>query len=177
MLWLGRIVFGLGLRLVPQQAPIYLAIDETLVRRWGPHVPAVGMHRDAVQSSHGRDALNPGHKWVVVSLVVRRPYMNRPVALPILSALYTPPQQPKRNRTEPLYRRHRTVAELALVLVRLAVRWAPERRFIVAGDGAYATRTGWPGRCALSRLTGRCGASGPTSGNARWSSGTAGTGR
>jgi hypothetical protein len=139
MLHLARIVFGLALRLVPERAPIYLAVDETLVRRRGPNVPGVGMHRDAVQSSRGRTAVNPGHKWVVLSLVVSLPYMNRPVALPILSALYTPPERPKRNRATPLYRRHRTVCELALVLVRVAVRWAPQRRFIVAADGAYAT--------------------------------------
>lgn len=67
--------------------------------------------------------------------------MSRPVALPILSALYTPPRPPKRNRTRSLYRRHRTVAELALLLVRMVVRWAPGRRFIVAADGAYATHS------------------------------------
>jgi hypothetical protein len=139
MLWLGRIMFGLALRLVPQRGPIYLAIDETLVRRWGPYVPAVGMHRDPVQSSHGRNAVNPGHKWVTLSVLVRLPYVQRAMALPILSALYTPQEQPKRNRTERLYRRHRTVAELALIVVRLLVRWAPQRHFIVAADGSYAT--------------------------------------
>jgi len=139
MLALARILFALVLRLVPAQGAVCLAIDESLVRRWGPRVPAVGMHRDPVQSSHGRNAMSPGHKWVTLSVVVNLPYMQRPVALPILSALYTPLQQAKRNRTEPLYRRHRTVAELALLLVELVVRWAPERRFIVLADGAYAT--------------------------------------
>ena len=141
ILSLARVLFGLMLRLVPEDAPIYLAIDESLVRRWGPYVPAVGMHRDPVHSSHGRNAASPGHKWVVLSVVVRLPYMNRPVALPILSVLYTPPNRPKRNRTEPLYRRHRTVAQLALLLVRLVVRWAPQRGFIVVGDGTYATHS------------------------------------
>jgi len=139
MLWLARILFGLALRLAPEGAPTYLAIDQSLVRRWGPYVPAVGMHRDPVQSSHGRNAPSPGHKWVVLSVLVRLPDMSGPVALPILSALYTPPRPPKRNRTPSLYRRHRTVAELALLLVRLVVCWAPGRRFIVAADGAYAT--------------------------------------
>lgn len=139
MLPLSRILFALALRLVPEGAPLYLAVDESLVRRWGPYVPAVGMHRDPIRSSHGRNAPSPGHKWVVLSVVVRLPYMSGPVALPILSALYTPPHPPKRNRTRPLYRRHRTVAELALLLVQLVARWAPERRFIVAADGAYAT--------------------------------------
>ena len=139
MLTLSRILFALALRLLPEGASLYLAVDESLVRRWGPYVPAVGMHRDPLQSSHGRNEPSPGHRWVVLSLLLRLPYMSRPVALPILSALYTPPHPPKRNRTEPLYRRHRTVAELALLLVQLVARWAPQRRFIVAGDGAYAT--------------------------------------
>ena len=128
MLTMGRILFCLALRLTDPQEPLYLALDEHLVRRWGPYVPAVGLHRDPVRSSHGRNAPCPGHKWVVVSLLVRLPYMNRPVALPILSALYTPANRPKRNRTEPLYRRHRTVSELARLLVRLLVRWEPESR-------------------------------------------------
>lgn len=139
MLSLARILFGLILRLIPENAPIYLSIDESLVRRWGPYVPAVGMHRDPVRSSHGRNAPNPGHKWVVLSVVVGLSYMRRPVALPILCVLYTPPGVPKRNRRRHIYRRHRTVSELALLLVRILVRWAPQRRFIVTGDGAYAT--------------------------------------
>jgi len=138
-LLLARILFHLVLRLVPADAPLCLAIDESLVRRWGPCVPAVGMHRDGVRSSHGRNIVNPGHKWVVLSVLVKFAFMERHMALPILSALYTTPQPAKRNRTQPLYRRHRTGSELALLLVRLLVRWAPERHFIVVGDGAYAT--------------------------------------
>ena len=139
MLTLGRILFALALRLVPDGQPLCLALDDHLVRRWGPYVPAVGMHRDPVRSSHGRNAPSPGHRWVVLSLVVRLPCMSRPVALPILSALYSPPSVPRRNRRGPIYRRHRTACELALLLVRLLVRWAPRRRFIVTADGAYAT--------------------------------------
>lgn len=141
MLALARILFGLVLRLIPEDAPIYLSVDESLVRRWGPYVPAVGMHRDPVRSSRGRNAVNPGHKWVVLSVVIGLSYMNRPVALPILSALYTSPRAPKRNRRAPLYRKHRTVSELALLLVRILVRWAPGRRFVVTGDGSYATHS------------------------------------
>lgn len=139
MLEMARILFGLALRLAEEAEPVRLVVDEHLVRRWGPYVPAVGMHRDPVRSSHRRNAPSPGHKWVVLSVVVRLPFMGGPVALPLLSALYTPPSVPRRNRRGPLYRRHRTVGELALLLVRLLVRWAPARRFIVCADGAYAT--------------------------------------
>jgi len=141
MLELARILFGLVLSLVPEGDPVCLVVDEHLVRRWGPYVPAVGMHRDPVRSSHGRNAPSPGHKWVVLSVVLSLPFMGGPVALPLLSALYSPPSVPKRNRRGPLYRRHRTACELALLLVRLVVRWAPRRRFVVTGDGAYATHS------------------------------------
>ncbi len=78
MLHLARILFALALGLVPEGEPVHLAVDEHLVRRWGPYVPAVGMHRDPVRSSLGRNAPSPGHKWVVLSLVVSLPFMGRP---------------------------------------------------------------------------------------------------
>jgi hypothetical protein len=76
---------------------------------------------------------------VVVSLLVRLPFTQYAVALPILSALYGTRKQARRNRSKRPYRRHRTLQELALLLVRLLVRWAPGRRFRVLGDGGYAT--------------------------------------
>ena len=136
---LARILFTIILRLLPRRAPIMLAVDESLVRRYGPRVVGVGMHRDAVRSSHGYRVATPGHKWVVLSVLVRLPYVEHALALPILSALYSTRKQARRNRAKRLYRRHRTVPQLALLLVRMVVRWAPQRRFIVVGDAAYAT--------------------------------------
>lgn len=139
MLRLARKLFEWVVALVPPESVIELVVDESLVRRYGPRVVGVGMHRDAVRSSHGCHAVTPGHKWVVVSVVVRLPFMRRAVALPVLSALYTPARRARRNRSAALYRRHRTVTELALSLVRMVVRWAPGRRFRLIGDGTYGT--------------------------------------
>jgi len=136
---LARILFALILRLIPTDAVIELAVDESLVRRWGSRVVGVGMHRDPVRSSHGRNAVTPGHKWVVLSVLVRLPYIGRALALPLASVLYTTKKQARRNRAKGPYRRHRTVSELTLILVRMVVRWAPERRFRLIGDGTYAT--------------------------------------
>jgi len=61
------------------------------------------------------------------------------VALPLLSALYSTQKHARRNRQARPYRRHRTLQELALTLVRVLVRWAPQRRFRVLADGTYAT--------------------------------------
>ncbi len=139
LLVLARKLFELVVALVPPESVIELVVDESLVRRYGPRVVGIGMHRDAVRSSHGCHAVTPGHKWVVVSVVIRLPFMRRAVALPVLSALYTPARHARRNRSRALYRRHRTVGELALLLVRLVVRWAPGRRFRLIGDGTYGT--------------------------------------
>jgi len=136
---LARTLCRMALALVPSDVPILLVIDESLVRRYGPYVPAVGMHRDAVRSSRGRHQATPGHKWVVLGVVVRLPFMERPVALPVFSVLYTSAKLAKRNRRGPLHRRHRTVVELALLMVRWVVRWAPGRQFCLVGDGAYGT--------------------------------------
>jgi hypothetical protein len=133
--WLFRLILGL----VPKKAVIELATDDTLARRFGLHVVGIGMHRDAVASSRRRHAVSPGHKWVTLAVVVRLPFCVRPYALPVLSVLCEPRTPAKRNRAKPLYRAHRTPAELALLMVRIVVRWAPERRFRLLGDGGYAT--------------------------------------
>jgi len=136
---LGRTLMRLALALVPADSVLLLVVDESLVRRYGPFVPGVGMHRDSVRSSRSRNQVTPGHKWVTVGLVVRLPFMGRPVALPVFTVLYTAAKAAKRNRRGPWHRRHRTVPELALLMVRWVVRWAPERRIRQEGDGAYGT--------------------------------------
>jgi len=136
---LARLLFGLILEFVPKRAPIDLAADESLVRRYGPRVVGVGMHRDAVRSSHRRNAVSPGHKWVTLSVVVRLPFVKRALALPVLSLLYSTRKQARRNRAKRPYRKHRTPTELAVLMVRTVVRWAPGRRFRLIGDGTYGT--------------------------------------
>jgi hypothetical protein len=139
MLAMAQWLFRLILLLIPKKAVVELATDDTLARRFGLHVVGIGMHRDAVASSHGRHAVSPGHKWVSLAVVVRLPFCPRPFALPVLSVLYCTRKQAKRNRAKRLYRAHRTPPELALLMLRIVVRWAPERRFRLLGDGGYAT--------------------------------------
>lgn len=139
MLALARILFGLIVELLPEDVPVELVVDETLVRRYGPRVVGVGLHRDPVLSSRRRKVVSPGHKWVVLSVIVRLGSVRRALALPLLSVLYVTPKQAARNRAERPYRRHRTVNQLALLMVRVVVRWAPGRRFRLVGDGTYGT--------------------------------------
>jgi DDE superfamily endonuclease len=114
--------------------PVLLAGDETVTEHPGPHVFGKGRHRDAVRSSHSYTAYRWGHKWVVVSVLVKRPFARRPWALPILGALYRPPEWDHEHGT-----RHKTPAHFARLLLARLIRWFPQRHCIFVGDMGYGT--------------------------------------
>lgn len=76
---------------------------------------------------------------MTLAVVVRVPFMRRALALPLLSLLYSTRKHARRNRAKRPYRKHRTETELALLMVRIVARWAPQRHFRLIGDGKYAT--------------------------------------
>jgi hypothetical protein len=71
--------------LLAADAPITVAIDDTLFRRRGKKVHAAGWFHDG--SAAGKVKLGFGNNWVVVAIVVTLPFCSRPVALPVLAAL------------------------------------------------------------------------------------------
>jgi hypothetical protein len=127
------------LALVQDGEPIELVVDETLVRRYGPRVVGVAVHHDAARSSHGRHITTPGHKWVVLSVLVPLPFTNLALALPVHALLYTTKKHARRNREDRPYNHYRTVGELTRLMVAMLLRWAPERDFRLIGDGTYGT--------------------------------------
>lgn len=62
-----------------------------------------GPSPDAVRSSHSYTTFRYGHKWVVLSALVKFPFAKRAWALPVLAGLYLSPKE-----GEQLGRRHRT---------------------------------------------------------------------
>ncbi|MBK5930588.1 hypothetical protein [Halochromatium salexigens] len=50
----AQILLGLLLALLSPSLRIVMAIDETLKLRFGPHIRANGVYRDAVRSSRGK---------------------------------------------------------------------------------------------------------------------------
>jgi DDE superfamily endonuclease len=118
----------------PADAPIVLVGDDTVIAHPGPHVYGKARHRDPVRSSHAFTTWRYGHKWVVLAALVHFPFANRPWALPVLVALY---QSQKGDRNE--QHRHRTPAQHMVRLLRLMLRWFPDRRFVFVGDSAYGT--------------------------------------
>lgn len=120
-------------RLLPPDASIEIAIDETLERRWGPQIHKRGHYRDSALSSRKRSVSSPGLRWIVMAVVVPVPWSKQPWALPFLVVLATTP-----TGSEQLGLRHHTVGERAQQMVRLVHRWLPDRHVRVLGDTAYS---------------------------------------
>jgi len=113
---------------------VAVAGDDTVTEHKGQQVYGKGRHRDPVRSTQSYTAYRWGHKWVVLALLVPFPFAVRPWALPVLVALYRPEECNRR-----LGRRHKTPAELLRQLLLVLVRWFPDRHFVCAVDGNYAT--------------------------------------
>lgn len=116
------------------QGRIRLAGDDTVTEHPGRKVYGKARHRDPVRSSHSYTAWRWGHKWVVLAVLVPFPFSRRLWALPILVALYR-----SRQDNEQRGRRHKTPAQVLQLLLRLLLRWFPDRQFIFAGDQNYGS--------------------------------------
>jgi len=134
-LWpLGKVLADAILGWTDPHEPVLVAIDDTTAQHKGKRVYGKGCHHDAVRSSHSHVVWRWGHKWVVLAISVKFPFTARRWALPLLAALYRPEDL---NRSEG--RRHKTPAQLARQLVAVLIHWFPGRKFIVLGDGGYAS--------------------------------------
>jgi DDE superfamily endonuclease len=113
---------------------VTLVGDDTVTEHPGRKVYGKARHRDAVRSSHSYTAWRWGHKWVVLAVLVHFPFAQRPWALPVLVALYR-----SREDNEKRGRPHKTPAQVMQVLLRLLLRWFPDRSFRFAGDAGYGS--------------------------------------
>src|SRR5690349_16088353 len=131
---LAALLTRLVIRSFWPEGRIRLVGDDTVTEHPGRKVHGKARHRDAVRSSHSYTAWRWGHKWVVLAILVHFPCATRPWALPVLVALYRSPQDNQRRG-----RRHRTPAQLLQCLLRLLLRWFPDRQFLFAGDQNYGS--------------------------------------
>jgi hypothetical protein len=131
---LGCALTGFLLAHLLPEGTVVLVGDDTVDGHPGKKVYGKARHRDPVRSTHSHTAWRYGHKWVVLAVLVRFPFANRPWALPVLVDLYRCPEaNRRRNRT------HRTPAQLMCRLLRLVLLRFPDRHFIFVGDAGYGT--------------------------------------
>jgi hypothetical protein len=117
------------------RGPIELAGDDTVTEHPGAKVYGKGCHRDPVRSTHSFTAYRWGHKWVVLALLARFPFCRRRWALPLMVALYRPEQKGTDGVSK---RAHKTPVDLLGQMLRILIRWSPDRTFICSADGNYA---------------------------------------
>ena len=110
--------------LVPDGEPVVVAIDDTLFRRRGKKVWAAGWFHDG--SAAGPAQTGYGNNWVIAAIVVRLPFLNRPVAVPALAKLVI---------------KDTTSASrlwLARRMAQMIAQALPGKKIHVTGDAAYA---------------------------------------
>jgi hypothetical protein len=131
---LGKVLAAMILELIPPDKCVVVPVDDTSPQHKGNHVYGKGRHHDALRSTHSHVVWVWGHKWVTLAINVKFPFAKRPWALPVLCALYRPEEL---NRAEG--RRHKTTIRLAMQLIATLIHWFPQRKFILLGDGGYAS--------------------------------------
>src|SRR4030095_10419952 len=132
----GLVVAGLIVDLLlPVGAPLLVAVDDTLLRRSGRRLHGAAWHHDGAGPGRHRPAW--GHRWVVLGIVVRVPFVaHRPLCLPVLARLWQPGNPA------------RTPSALARELLEVLAGRFGDRQLQLVGDAAYATSAwrGLPGR-------------------------------
>lgn len=131
---LGRVLAAMILELIPADRAVVVPVDDTNPQHKGKHVYGKGCHHDACRSTHRHIVWVWGHKWVILAINIKFPFASRPWALPVLCALYRPEELNKQEG-----RRHKTPIRLAMQLVATLIHWFPDRKFVLVGDGGYAS--------------------------------------
>ncbi|MGH9114376.1 MAG: IS701 family transposase [Acidimicrobiales bacterium] len=109
--------------LVPDDAPIQLVVDDTLMPRTGRKVFGALWCHDG--SATGPKPIGFGNCFVVVGVVVALPFCRRPVCLPVFWALW---------------QKGESKVATARRLIDGLSRQYPDRPIHVVGDAAYASR-------------------------------------
>jgi hypothetical protein len=148
---LGHVLLRLALMFIPDDAPLVVAVDDTLNRKTGKRIWAAAMHHDPLRSTASRAAFSFGHNWVVLSIQLRLGFAPDKVwSLPILTRLYRrewrkrKPGRPRGERKAIGQARgseYRTRPQLAREMIALLASWLPERTMEVVGDSEYAGKS------------------------------------
>lgn len=113
---------------------ITLVVDEKLLRHKGPHVYGRGLYQDRRGATYQRRIYIYGHKWLVVSILVKFPWCSRPWALPIMAFFC-----PGKMAAERMHYVPHSLTHVCIFTLKLLHRWFPERHFKLIGDGVFAT--------------------------------------
>jgi len=112
---------------------VVIVPDDSIERRWGPHIRDRGIYRDPVRSSRGFFVKTSGRHWLSLAVVLPIPWAKRRWALPFLTIL-APSQRANAERG----RRHKPLTRWAIQAILQTRRWLPERAITIVGDSSFA---------------------------------------
>ena len=130
----SRVLLNLLLQQLDRgDGPLIFGIDETLERRQGPQISALGIYRDAVRSSRNHTVKASGLRWVTLMWLGHIPWAGRYWALPFLTVL-----SPSKRYYQQRGRRHKKLTDWARQMILQLRRWLPHRPLVLVGDNGYA---------------------------------------
>jgi DDE superfamily endonuclease len=112
---------------------VVFGLDDTIERRRGEQITAKGIYRDPVRSSHTPMVKASGLRWRACMVLVPLSGADRVWALPCLTVLC-----PSERFYAQRGRRHQPLTERAWQMIRLIVRWWPEREIAGVADSSFA---------------------------------------
>src|SRR5256714_13319132 len=112
---------------------VVLGLDDTIERRRGDHSAAKGIYRDPVRSSHAHFVKVSGLRWLACMVLAPLAWADRVWALPFLTALC-----PSERFYAQRGRRHQPLPERAWQMIRLLVRWLPDREVVCVAESSFA---------------------------------------
>src|SRR3954451_486376 len=115
------------------EGEVVIVPDDSIERRWGPHIRDRGIYRDPVRSSRGFFVKTSGLRWLSLAVVLPIPWAKRRWALPFLTIL-APSQRANAERG----RRHKPLTRWAIQAILQTRRWLPERAITIVGDSNFA---------------------------------------
>jgi SRSO17 transposase len=134
---IGRRLFGLIVRLAPDDEPVPAILDDTLTPKKGDQIYGIGSHVDPVRSTKKYRILCFGHVWVVLCVAIQFPFCRRPWALPVLLRLYR-----NKSTCEKKKQRYKKKTELAREMLDVFATWLDgDRRVELVADAAYCNST------------------------------------
>ena len=115
------------------EGEVVIVPDDSIERRWGPHIRDRGIYRDPVRSSRGFFVKASGLRWLSLAVVLPIPWAKRRWALPFLTIL-APSQRANAERG----RRHKPLTRWAIQAILQTRRWLPDRAITIVGDSSFA---------------------------------------
>ena len=129
----ARVLLSLLVSSFAPAGTLLLGLDDTIERRRGEKIKALGIYRDPVRSSHSHFVKASGLRWLPLMLLAEVPWAGRVWALPFLTCLC-----PSERYLSERGRAHRKLTGRARQMLLLVARWLPDRELVVVADSSFA---------------------------------------